>query len=270
MPKANSALEKGLTIIERIARERRPVTLAALAQVTGMPKQTVHRVLQQLEEAKAVQRGFRADSYILGPRMRELALTSLQAAVATLPVRTELERLAATVGESVNLGILSGRWVRYIERVEYAWPLRFTISPNDQLPAHAVAIGKLLLAHLPRPLRRELVKSVRLERFTEFTITDSAALEREFDRIVAAGYSTNNQEYHVGLVGVGVPVRSATTGEIVAALAIHGVIPRTSLDQLTAHLPQMRESAGRIAALLEGGEETAPRLSRNAAATDTA
>src|SRR3546814_9193595 len=73
-----------------------------------MPKQTVHRVLQQLEEAGTVQRSVRRDSFVLGGRMRDLALSTLQAAAATLPIRAELERLASEVGESVNLGILNG------------------------------------------------------------------------------------------------------------------------------------------------------------------
>jgi DNA-binding IclR family transcriptional regulator len=250
VPKATSAIEKSLAILERIAAERRAVTLTFLAEATGMPKQTVHRVLQQLEEAGTVQRSVRRDSFVLGRRMRDLALSTLQAAAATLPIRAELERLAGEVGESANLGILNGYSVRYLERVEYAWRLRFTINPNDELPAHAVAIGKLLLAHLPPRLRQELLRKGRFERFTDWTVTDPAALEREFERIVADGYSLNNQEYHIGLLGAAVPVRNRD-GEIIAGLAIQGVMPRTSLQSLVSHLPSMREAAGRIAEFLE-------------------
>lgn len=215
-----------------------------------MPKQTVHRVLQQLEEAGTVQRSVRRDSFVLGGRMRDLALSTLQAAAATLPIRAELERLASEVGESVNLGILNGYSVRYLERVEYAWRLRFTINPNDELPAHAVAIGKLLLAFLSPRLRQETLRKGKFERFTDWTVTDPAALEREFERIVADGYSLNNQEYHVGLLGAAVPVRSRA-GEIIAGLATQGVMPRTSLQSLVTHLPRMHEAAARIADLLE-------------------
>ncbi|MGQ7791880.1 IclR family transcriptional regulator [Faunimonas sp. B44] len=250
MPKPSSAIEKAFVIIERIAAAQRPVTLAQLAQATEMPKQTVHRVLQQLEEARVIQRGIRTDSFMLGRRMTALSHASLRAATATLPIRAELETLAKAVGESANLGVLNGRAVRYLERVEYAWPLRFTINPNDELPAHTVAIGKLLLAFLRPQVRRELLRGVAFERFTDWTITDPVALEAELDRIEAAGYSTNNQEYHIGLVGVAVPV-VGSDGSIVAGLAIHGVIPRTSLDALSAHLPRMKATAARIGELLE-------------------
>jgi IclR family transcriptional regulator, acetate operon repressor len=201
---------------------------------------------------------------MLGRRMTGLAHASLRAATATLPIRAELEALAKAVGESANLGVLNGRAVRYLERVEYAWPLRFTINPNDELPAHTVAIGKLLLAFLRRPVRRELLKGVDFERFTEWTITDPAALEAELDRIEAAGYSTNNQEYHIGLVGVAVPV-IGSDGAILAGVAIHGVIPRTSLEALSAHLPRMRATAARIGELLEE-MEPAEEVDESAAA----
>lgn len=250
MPKATSAIEKSLVILERIVAERRPVTLAFLAEATGMPKQTVHRVLQQLEEAGTVQRGVRRDSFVPGRRLHDLALSTLQAAAAALPIRAELERLAAEAEESANLGILNGYSVRYLERVEYAWRLRFTINPNDELPAHAVAIGKLLLAFQPPRLRHDLLRKGHFERFTEWTLTDPAALEREFERIVADGYSLNNQEYHIGLLGAAVPVRNRAE-EIIAGLAIQGVMPRTSLQSLAAQLPRMHQAAARIAELLE-------------------
>jgi IclR family transcriptional regulator, acetate operon repressor len=250
MPKLSSAIEKALVVLETIAAERRPVTLAFLARATGMPKQTVHRVLRQLEDAKAVQRTYRPDSFILGQRLRDLAVIGIQASLATLPIRAEMEALAAAVGESANLGMLEGRSVLYLERVEVAWPLRFTLSPNDRLPAHTVSIGKLLMAHLPTPLRHDLLRSGTLERFTEFTITDPDELEREFACIVEQGYALNNQEYHLGLVGVAVPVRSSS-GDVIAAVAIHGVMPRTSLESLSAHIPTMQRTAGRIARLLE-------------------
>ena len=247
--KVSSALDKALLVIERMAEEARPLSLAYLSEATGMPKQTVHRVLQQLEANSVVQRSLRRDQFILGPRMRQLSMGTLKAAVATLPLHAELERLVSDVSESANLGILSGQSVLYLDRVEYRWPLRFTISPNDQLPAHVVAIGKLLLAHLPDTVRSEFLAGAMLDRFTEWTITDPAALEEEFARIRENGYSTNNQEFHVGLVGTAVPVRDRE-GAIIAALAIHGVIPRTSLEHLGTHRPRMIETATRLTDLL--------------------
>src|SRR3546814_17527643 len=112
--------------------------------------------------------------------MRDLALSTLQAAAATLPIRAELERLASEVGESVNLGILNGYSVRYLERVEYAWRLRFTINPNDELPAHAVALGTLLLAFLSPRLCPETLRNGKFYRFPNWPLTVPAALARDF------------------------------------------------------------------------------------------
>lgn len=267
MPKQSSAIEKALLVIEEMTAARRPVPLAALADSTGLPKQTVHRILQQLEETKMVRRGFRADHFVAGARLRKLALSALQAAMTTLPVHAVLESLVADVGESANIGVLSGFSVVYLDRVEYAWPLRLQISPNDRLPAHCVAIGKLLLAFLPDRLRLDLLRSARLERFTDSTVTEPALLERELAAIRRQDYALNNQEFHPGLLGAAVPIRRQD-GEVVAALAIHGVAPRVTPDGLRAQLPRMREAAERLGELLtaDAAAALAPGESRVAAA----
>lgn len=263
MPKQSSAIEKALLVIEEIAAARRAVPLAFLADATGLPKQTVHRILQQLEEAKVVRRGFRSDHFVPGARLRRLALSGLQAAMTTLPVHAVLESLVADVGESANIGVLSGFSVVYLDRVEYAWPLRLQISPNDRLPAHCVAIGKLLLAYLPDRLRAQILHSARLERFTDSTITEPELLERELEAIRRQDHALNNQEFHPGLLGAAVPIRRGD-GEVVAGLAIHGVAPRVTLDRLRDQLPRMRLAASRLADMLTG-EAVPPAVAEGAA-----
>lgn len=249
MNKATSALEKAILVLEAVAQERRPLSLAHLTELTGMPKQTLHRVLQQLESSMLLQRGLKPDTFCLARRGRDLALGMIRASVATLPVRAELESLVAEIGESANLGVLTNMSVLYLERVEYAWPLRFTISPNDRLPAHCVAIGKLLLAHLPSRERKTLLRSARLERFTEHTITDPDAFELECEKTLTRGFSLNNQEYHVGLVGVAVPVRDPD-GNVIAGLATHGVIPRISVETILGYRERLEDTARNIGQIL--------------------
>lgn len=253
MPKESSAIAKAISILEVIARERRPVSLATLASATGYPKQTVHRVLQQLDEIALIRRGVRPDQFIMGPRMRDLSIASLEAAVAALPVHAILAALVSDVKESCNIGVLNGLSVLYLDRVEYDWPLRLQINPHDQLPAHCLSMGKLLLAYLDPALRTALLGRARLPRYTEQTITDPEALARELDAIAAQGYALNNQEFHVGLMGAAVPIWDADD-RVIAGLAIHGIAPRVSLEALRAHLPRMRQAAGEIAAVLRSEE----------------
>src|SRR3546814_13569270 len=97
-----------------------------------MPKQTVHRVLQQLEEAGTVQRSVRRDSFVLRGRMRDLAPFTLQAAAATLPICPQLERLAHDVGDSVHIGILTRDSGRCTEPVHYPLRLHLTTTTKAQ------------------------------------------------------------------------------------------------------------------------------------------
>lgn len=249
MSKPTSALEKAFIVLEILAKERRPVSLAGLTEVTGMPKQTLHRVVTQLQEERLIQRGIRPDSFVLARRSREHAMDVIRASAATLPIRAEIESLVSDIGESCNLGILTGASVLYLERVEYKWQLRFSINPNDQLPAHCVAIGKLLLAYMPRRERSALLAGLKLERFTEHTITDPQAFDDECEKTLARGFSLNNQEYHIGLVGVAVPVRD-NEGNVIAGLATHGAIPRISVETMLGHRERLELSARNISKLL--------------------
>lgn len=249
MPKATSALEKAFIVLEVIAASKRPLSLANLTEETGMPKQTLHRVLQQLEEAMLLQRGLKSDTFILAKRSRNLALDVIRASSATLPVRAEIEQLVEDIGESANLGVLTNMSVLYLERVEYKWPLRFSINPNDRLPAHCVAIGKLLLAYMPSKERHALLRSTRLERFTEHTITDAELFEAECEKTLTRGFSLNNQEFHIGLVGVAVPVRD-NAGNVIAGLATHGVVPRITVETILGYRERLEVSARNIGRLL--------------------
>src|SRR5690606_19891047 len=132
-----------------------------------------------------------------------------------------------------------------LDRVEADWPLRLHLPVGTALPPHCSASGKLLLACLPQAEREALLAELSLPRFTERTITDRTLLARELDRIVAAGYSVDDEEYVVGVACVAVPVRIAS-GEVVAACAVHAATARLPLPRAIELVPRLQEAAERI------------------------
>jgi DNA-binding IclR family transcriptional regulator len=212
-----------------------------------MPRQTVHRVLQQLADNGLVQRDVGRDRFRVGPGLTRLALRSLNADTARGTIRAILEALVEEVGETCNVGALDGADVVYIERVECHWPLRMSLSAGSRVPPHCTAIGKLLLAYLPEPLRSRYLEARPMARFTERTITDPGALLHALDEIRRRGYATNNQEYTLGLVALAVPVQD-DEGKVLAGLAVHAPIARMSLPACRARRPALQRAAERIAA----------------------
>ena len=188
------------------------------------------------------------DRYLAGPGLTRLAVNVLVGSSVRAPVRGVLTELAAEFGETCNVGILDQDEVVYIERVEGDSPLRLQLDVGSRVPAHCTAIGKLLVAHQHKNVRTRLLHSINRLAFTDFTLTDPAALEHEFSEIRAQGFSFNHQEYVVGLTALAVLIEDVD-GRPLAGLAVHAPATRMSKSRALEYLPRLLDIAQRIAHL---------------------
>ena len=120
-------LLRAFGLLERIAAAGAPLDVSDAAELVGLPKPTVYRLLATLEAAQLVSREPGGRGIVTGPRLQRFALDILQSASRNGPRNTVLRDLAATVGETCNLATLDGGTVVYLDRVESAWPLRMTL-----------------------------------------------------------------------------------------------------------------------------------------------
>lgn len=206
--------------------------------------------------------------YVVGPRVSALAL----AVQMRSPHRRErgaiLARLVEAIGETCNFTMLDGSEVVYVDRVETSAGVRLHMDAGSRVPLHCTASGKLLLSDLPPAQMRRLLGSGPLTRYTERTITNIAALERELAKIRASGFGTDVGEYLEGSVCLAVPVNDLH-GRICAAVAVHGPAPRMTLKKGLSFLPAMRRAANEIAATLlpeVTGSSTQPQTKKFARA----
>jgi IclR family transcriptional regulator, acetate operon repressor len=246
---ASSALLRGLALLEQLARAGRALSLADLADAVALPKPTVHRIARQLAEQGYLVQEPADRRYALAARMHTLALAALRSAAQRAHQHLILQQLVADVGETCNLTLLDGAEVVYIDRVESRWPLQMTLQAGSRVPLHCTASGKLHLALLPARARKRLLASLPLARYTPRTITEIGALETELARIRDARVGTDDQEFIEGLVAAAVPVVDAT-GQVIAAVAMHGPIGRLSLDRALAAVPRLQRAAQDLAAAL--------------------
>jgi DNA-binding IclR family transcriptional regulator len=245
----SSSTLKALGVLEALVNAGRAATLTELMQATGLPKPTLHRMLALFEEAGYVQREPAGRAYAVGARLASLGLAILtHDSVATLR-HAVLRQLVAEVGETCNLAMLRRGEVVYLDRVEADWPLRLHLAAGSTIPAHCSASGKLLMASMPAEARAALLSALPLPRFTEHTITDRTLMEKELDRIAAAGYALDNEEYVAGVACVAVPVR--VHGEAIAAVAVHAATARLPLRMAIELVPRLGEAAWRIADTFE-------------------
>lgn len=244
-----SALAKSMAVLDLVAAEDRPLGLVEVTERLGLPKPTVHRIMRQLEDEGLLRREPLRDRYSVGPRLFTLSINALSSAVQGGAVHAILADLVARIGETCNIGVLDRIEVVYVDRVECDWPLRLQLAPNSRVPAHCTAIGKLMLAFLGANARSRLIDNMALARFTDNTVTDPARLEEECQAVRRDDYAVNDQEYHLGLIGLAVPIRDGD-GRVVAGLAMHSPLPRLNIEGLREHLPVLREAAARMGAAM--------------------
>lgn len=243
-----STLIRGIQILEHIVAKEQPVSSAYLADELSLPKPTVHRIAQQLEQHGLLRRELGGRSFVGGKRLQKLALATMGNSTFGAHRAVILRELSEQVGETCNLTMLDGKEIVYLDRVESNWPFRIHLPIGSHLPLHCTATGKLFLANMQKANRRRLVHGVSLTRYTELTICDPDKLENQLQKIKQDGVGYDAGEYLDGMVAVAVPVINENA-KMNLALAIHSPSSRKSLDELRQYLPLLRKAAGHLAAL---------------------
>ena len=170
-PSIAQTLDRGLQVLEVVARAGDPVTVAQAATKVGIDRTVAHRLIATLTARGYLHR--ESDGgYRLGPTC--LALASAIADLRTTG-RPTLEALAEATGETVQLVILSGREVVFIDGIESKKVLRVSTRTGRLLPAHSTSVGKAWLAALSPGNYEELYGPAQLRAVTDRTIIDRPA-----------------------------------------------------------------------------------------------
>ncbi len=215
-----------------------------------MDKSTTYRYVSTLEELGYLEQDDATQKYRLGIKVVDLGLASLNAMELRHIARPYMERLARESGYTINVGILDGTDVIYVERVTSQTSIDLNLHVGSRLPAYCTSMGKVLLADLPEQRLHSLIDRMELVPRGPNTITTRGALSSELNRVRVAGFALNNEELAYGHRSVSAPIRSRT-GEVAAALnlAVHAAM--ISIEIVTTTLaPQLIGVADRISAHL--------------------
>lgn len=243
-------------LLELIASKDAFVSLQGLVTETGLPKPTLHRMLQQLEGAGLLVRQSDQRQYGTGARLRKLAENILLNATQHGARHAVLRRLVDEIGESCNVTALSGNEVVYLDRVETPEPLRFYLHAGSRVPVHASASGKMILSQLSPAQRRKLLAHAPLEACTPNTVTDLARLEEQLARVRADGYAIDDEEFLPGLVCAAVLVPT-DAGRSNLCVAVQAPVVRMDREQALTHLPTLRRAAEAMSRIeAEGSAES--------------
>lgn len=237
------AVERVCSILNLLQQSVDGVSLIDVAQTTDLPKSSAFRYLWTLEAHRYVERDPDTGLYRLG--LGFLGMQSRQLEVLRERTRPWLEKLRDELVETVNLGILDGESVIYLDTVESRRGVRLAPRRGDRDPLHSTALGKAIAADLPEARVRELLQHGGMPRRTDNTITDVDDYLAELAKIKRIGYAVDNAENEIDGRCVAVSIPGT---RLPAALSLSAPAARFPVQQVEAVARTLRDVAAKITA----------------------
>jgi len=236
-----SSVANAIRLTKAFSEKDSEMGISALATRLGLAKSTVHRLATTLVEYDILEQNRESGKYRLGLALFELGTLVRRKMDAASGAQEQIHALADATGETVQLAILDHLSVLYIRIRESRQAVRMSSSPGSRAPAHCTSVGKVLLAHQPHEVVRQVIES-GLRRYTEHTITAPDALIEELAAIRSRGYAIDDEEIEVGLRCVAAPIRDHT-GQVTAAISVAAPVQRMTKKNLQTTVPSVVAAA---------------------------
>lgn len=226
------SVERAAAILQVLAVENQPTSLAHVAAALGLAKGTAHGLVQTLREVGFVDQDPASGHYAIGAGLLQLGAPTLDHNELRSYAINWADALAARTGQAVLVGTREDDHVVVVHHVFRPDSTPQTLQTGSVHPLHCSALGKVLLAHDPRALRAAL--SGELESHTYRTITDTALLQRQLADIRDHGWAAEVEEREPGVASLAAPVRDRS-GFVVAAAGIEGPVDDLCDTRLRPH-----------------------------------
>lgn len=212
------SVSRALSLLERLALAREPMSLGRLASELALPKSSVHGLCNTLMSFGYL-RKLADGAFLIGPRVMGLA----EAFVSSTDAAGEFNALWADTGsspeETVVLSVLSGGDALYVAVRNSARPFGLAFNVGMRLPAYLSGSGKAMLAFRPAAEVRRLCPNGPFTRLTKKGPADLDSFMKELALIRRRGYSTDDEAVREGVYSFGAPVFDAS-GTAVAGIAV--------------------------------------------------
>jgi IclR family acetate operon transcriptional repressor len=236
------AVQRALDVLDALAEAPEGRTLAQLAGAAKLPKSSIFRYLATLEARGYVERDGEGGRFRVGRRL--VTLHSRRLELLARAARPRLDELRDRFQETVNLGVLDGGRVSYLQIVESPQAMRFAAREGDRDPIHSTSLGKAIASQLSREHVLRILESEGMPTLTIRTITDPEAFLAELDDVRSRGYAIDNGENEEGGRCVAVPLALAG---VRAAISVSAPAFRFSLEHVEPVAAALIRSAQSVA-----------------------
>jgi IclR family transcriptional regulator, acetate operon repressor len=236
-PNGVQSVERAIDVLELMADAGGQLGLSDLAEASGLPIATIHRLTRTLANRGYV-RQLPSRRYALGPGLIKLGeVSGRMLGTWSLP---QLRMLTEQTGETSNMAMLDGAMVIYIAQVPSRHSMRMFTEVGRRVYLHCTGVGKAILCQLPDSTVRNIVAQTGMPAQTPTTITDIDELMSELARIRERGYSVDEGEQEVGVRCYAVPVPDAPTP---MAISVSGPDARVRVESRDHIVPLLQNAA---------------------------
>jgi IclR family transcriptional regulator, pca regulon regulatory protein len=212
------ALTRGLAILRLFDVDHREWTIDEMAQQTGLIRMTAYRMARTLESMAFLVRDPITNRYHLGPSTLAMCYVADNHSAFVEGARPFLEALVAETGESVTLAIEVDGFPVCVDIINTTRPFKRQTAPGRILGDLSTVHGKIFTA-FKSPEERAAIVAKPLPKHTPLTVTDTAEIVAELDRIVREDVAYDIEGLYVGTCAVGAPIRDQL-GTIAATISV--------------------------------------------------
>jgi IclR family pca regulon transcriptional regulator len=238
------SLERGLAVMEILARHPAGMTLTEMAEEAGLTRAGARRFLLTLTATGYATQSGRLFS--LSPRLLTVARTWLGGASLWTFAAPIMREVAGQFDEACNAAVLSGEDVVYVARIPGRRILSVSLDVGTRLPAYCTSMGRVLLAGMAPDALDAFFDQARIERRTPKTIVKRDLLAEAIHKAEADGFAIVDEELELGLRSIAVPINDRT-GRTVAAINVSTQSARFSVEDMQREiLPVLLKAKQRV------------------------
>jgi DNA-binding IclR family transcriptional regulator len=201
------AVSRAVAVLRALASHPAPIPAAVLARDLALPRSTVYHLLTVLEAEGFVVHLPESRAYGLGVGVFELGSAYLRNDPLERLARPLLSAVVEQTGHTTHLGVLHGRETLYLLKEQPRGAIPLVTEVGVRLPAHLTAVGRAMLARLPRaqvralyPTRAEFVDRTGRGPSSPIALRELLGSER------ARGWSEEDGQITTGIASVAVCV----------------------------------------------------------------
>ncbi len=253
------ALQRGLQLLAQFTRNEQQLTGAELARRLDLPRASVFRMLQTLEQLDFVQRVGDGARYKLGMAVLRMGFEYLASMELTELGRPIIDALASATGLSAHLVVRDAREVVFVAKAVGSSFMFNSIQVGARLPAHATVLGRVLLADLSPAALEALYAGVELPAYTAQTPTTLAALKQMIEADAQRGYGISQGGFESAISTIAAPVFDEHQ-RVSAAVSVTVTAAQIDERALDALVSQVRMAAQRLSQCISHQPQVAPSI----------